>query len=64
MRHTEFVFPVVVGTCAFYLGKKVSKLHIHEQKLVIWLVLIMLTPCHPCRQQKHSLTSGISICGA
>jgi len=24
LRHTEFVFPVVVGTCAFYLGKKVN----------------------------------------
>ena len=27
LRHKEFVFPVVVGTCAFYLGKKVHQLH-------------------------------------
>ena len=26
LRHKEFVFPVVVGTCAFYLGKKVHEL--------------------------------------
>lgn len=23
LRHKEYVYPVVVGTCAFYLGKKV-----------------------------------------
>ena len=23
LRHKEFVLPVVVGSCAFYLGKKV-----------------------------------------
>ncbi|CAL5225477.1 g8299 [Coccomyxa viridis] len=35
LRHTEFVFPVVVGTCAFYLGKKATETQSHKWYLYL-----------------------------
>lgn len=66
MRHTEFVFPVVVGTCAFYLGKKVDIPHaecpqfsMKTPENVESMLTLMATIC---RLQKLSPTSGISTC--
>ncbi|BDA40670.1 Protein AF-9 homolog [Coccomyxa sp. Obi] len=35
LRHKEFVFPVVVGTCAFYLGKKATETQSHKWYLYV-----------------------------
>ena len=48
LRHKEFVYPVVVGTCAFYLGKKVC--------LVVRCSMIAFLPC-----KLISLTSWLNV---
>ncbi|KAK9916702.1 hypothetical protein WJX75_005963 [Coccomyxa subellipsoidea] len=35
LRHKEFVYPVVVGTCAFYLGKKATETQSHKWYLYV-----------------------------
>ena len=47
LRHKEFVFPVVVGTCAFYLGKKVNKLVIMPRSM-LQLVIRVKTAHRQC----------------
>ena len=47
LRHKEFVFPVVVGTCAFYLGKKVHELCFHAE-ILLKLLISMKTAHRQC----------------
>ncbi len=66
LRHREFVFPVVVGTCAFYLGKKVRNILCISLWTFGFPATLPYCRCRAgaCRQQRHSHISGTSTCAA